>query len=257
MNSMDPDLVEHFVRHFDHHDARLGADPFAVSTAMRERCPVAHSDVHGGFWIVSGYEDVRTIMQNPAVFTSAKGARIPSGGGHRPLPPLEVDPPDHAKYRGLISRAFSPRNIAALEPKIRELCDMLIGKFQDKGHCDLKADLAAPLPTTIFTEMMGLPAEDFEKFHAWATLINHQAHEGEGAVSAGEATRQTLEYLQTLLGERRAKPQDDLATALLDAMIDDEPISADGMVGRHTVRRSRRAVPAGQGRPGRSSGPRP
>lgn len=228
--SLDPALVEHFVEHFDHHDARLGADPFAVSTAMRERCPVAHSDVHDGFWVVSNYDDARAIMQDPKVFTSAKGARIPAGGKHRPLPPLETDPPDHAKFRGLIAKAFSPRNINALEPKIRKLCDMLIGQFHAKGECDLIADLAAPLPTTIFVEMMGLPLEDAEKFHTWATLINHQAHAGDTAMSAGEAQRQTLEYLAGLIEARKADPQDDIMSALLDAVVDDEPIDPEDML---------------------------
>ena len=228
--TLGPELVEHFVQHFDHHDPRLGADPFAVSTEMRERHPVAHSDAHDGFWVVSNYADAKAIMQNPEVFTSAKGARIPAGGKHRPLPPLEIDPPDHAKFRGLIAKAFSPRNINALEPKIRKLCDMLIGQFQAKGECDFVRDFAAPLPTTIFVEMMGLPLEDTEKFHTWATLINHQAHAGDTAMSAGEAQAATLEYLSGLIEARRADPQDDIMSALLDAVVDDEPIDPEDML---------------------------
>lgn len=227
---MDTELTEHFVQHFDHHDERLGAEPFEVSTRMRERCPVARTDAHGGFWIVSDYENMRSIMQDPTGYTSAKGARIPAGGAHRPLPPLEVDPPEHAKFRGLIAKAFSPRNINALEPKIRKLCDMLIGRFQHQGSCDLIADLAAPLPTTIFVEMMGLPTDDTDKFHAWASAINHQAHVGETAMSAGEAQRQALEYLQGLIESRRDSPQDDIMTALLDAVVDDEPIDPEDML---------------------------
>lgn len=182
---MDLELTEHFVKHFDHHDERLGADPLDVSLAMLDRCPVTHSDAHGGFWVVSDYENARTVLSDYGRFTNSKSVRIPAGPNSRPLPPLEFDPPDHAKYRGLLAKAFSPRNINALEPKIRKLCDMLIGRFQEQGHCDLIQDLAAPLPTTIFTEMMGLPVEDAEKFHTWATSINHQAHEGDGAISAG------------------------------------------------------------------------
>ncbi|WFR72615.1 cytochrome P450 [Prescottella defluvii] len=227
---MKPDLIEHFVEHFDHHDERLGADPLEVSIEMQKRCPVAHSDAHGGFWVVSDYEEARLIMQDPEVFTSAKSVRVPAGPKTRPLPPIEYDPPEHGKYRSLIAKAFSPRNINALEPKIRKLCDLLIGQFQEKGSCDLVADLAAPLPTTIFTEMMGLPVEDAEKFHRWATLINHQAHEGEGAISAGEAMAETMDYLRVILDERKANPRDDIATALVQAQVDGEPISEDDLI---------------------------
>lgn len=227
---MEPDVVKHFVQHFDHHDDRLANEPLPVSTAMREQCPVAHSDQHGGFWVVSEYEDARFIMQHPELFTSEKSVRVPTGPKTRPLPPIEYDPPRHAKYRSLISKAFSPRNIGAMEPKIRKVCDMLIGKFQDNGGCELVADLAAPLPTTIFTEMMGLPLEDAERFYRWRNLINHQAHEGEGAISAGEAMAETMDYLKAILEDRRVSPRDDIATALIDAQIDGEPISEDDLI---------------------------
>ncbi|OYD61463.1 cytochrome P450 [Rhodococcus sp. OK302] len=227
---MDNELIEHFVQNFDHHDPRLGADPIEVSKEMQARCPVAHSDAQGGFWVVSEYEESRRILQNHQVFTSAKGARIPAGPKTRPLPPLEYDPPEHVKYRTLISNAFSPRNISALEPQIRKLCDMLITRFQEQKSCDLVADLAAPLPTTIFTEMMGLPVEDAEKFHTWATLINHQAHKGEGAISAGEASEQAMNYLKDILDERKLHPKDDIATALVKGQVDGEPISEDDLI---------------------------
>lgn len=227
---MKPELIEHFVEHFDHHDERLGADPLEVSAQMLQRCPVARSDAHGGFWVVSGYADAHRIMQDPVTFTSAKSVRVPAGPKTRPLPPIEYDPPEHMKYRNIISKAFSPKNIGALEPKIRQLCVNLIEQFQGKGSCELVADLAAPLPTTIFTEMMGLPNADAEKFHHWATMINHQAHEGDGALSAGEAMAQTMDYLRVILDERKANPRDDIATALVQGQVDGEPISEDDLI---------------------------
>ncbi|MCX4092373.1 cytochrome P450 [Nocardia sp. alder85J] len=227
---MQPELIEHFVAHFDHHDARLGADPLEVSREMRERCPVTHTDVHGGFWVVSDYDDARRILQDPATFTNSKSVRVPAGPQTRPLPPLEYDPPQHMKYRNIISKAFSPKNIAALEPAIRALTVNLIEQFREKGSCELVADLAAPLPTTIFTELMGLPNADAEKFHYWATNINHVAHEGDGAISAGEATAQTMEYLRVILDERKANPRDDIATALVQGEIDGAPISEDDLI---------------------------
>ena len=227
---MDSALVNHFVEHFDHHDPRLGRDPDELFDAMVRKCPVAHSDRHGGFWVVSGYDETKFILQNPELFTSEQSVRVPKGEETLPLPPIEIDPPRHAKYRSVLAPAFSPRSIKALEAGIRELTGTLIGGFSDDKQCELVADLAAPLPTGIFTQIMGLPIEDAGQFYAWKNIINHESRTDNDPDAAGRATREAIAYLKEVLDARRAQPRDDIATQLVQAELGGDPIEEDEML---------------------------
>jgi cytochrome P450 len=228
---MDQALVEHFVEHFDHHDPRLGEDPEPVYAAMRSRCPVAHSDVHGGFWIISDYANARYVLQHPELFTTRETVTVPPGlGNQRPLLPMELDPPEHTKYRNLLAPVFAPRRIEALESKIRANCDRLIGAFIDKGRCDLVADFASPLPSTIFVEMMGLPYEDHEKFHAWKDTILHGHHadpDGSARKAAGDAVNA---YIVDLIDKRKQHLEDDIISVLLTAEVDGEKLTDEEVI---------------------------
>jgi cytochrome P450 len=227
---VDSALVHHFVEHFDHHDPRLGRDPDELFNVMLEQCPVTHSDRHDGFWVVSGYDETKFVLQNPGLFTSEKSVRVPAGEDTLPMPPIEVDPPRHAKYRSVLAPAFSPRSINVLEDRIRGLTASLIDKFISDKRCELVADLAAPLPTGIFTQIMGLPIEDAGQFYAWKNIINHESRTDNDPDAAGRATREAMAYLKTVLDARRAEPTDDIATQLVQAELEGEPIEEDEML---------------------------
>lgn len=227
---MESALVSHFVEHFDHHDPRLGRDPDELFDTMVSQCPVAHSDQHGGFWVVSGYDETKFILQNPQLFTSEQSVRVPKGEETLPLPPIEIDPPRHAKFRSVLAPAFSPRSIKALDAGIRDLTSTLIDGFIASKGCELVADLAAPLPTGIFTQVMGLPIEDAEQFYAWKNVINHESRTDNDPDAAGRATREAIAYLKAVLDARRAEPRDDIATQLVQAEMDGDPIEEDEML---------------------------
>jgi cytochrome P450 len=227
---MDQALIDHFVEHFDHHDPRLGADPAELFDQMLDRAPVVHSDRHGGFWVVSDYEDMKYILQNPQIFTSEKSVRVPAGEETPPLPPIEIDPPRHAKFRTMLAPAFSPRSINALEPRIRALTNDLIDQFEIKGRCEFIEDLAAPLPTGIFTQIMGLPIEDAEIFYRWKNVINHESRTDDDPGAAARATGEAIAYLKEILDARRTDPKDDIATELVQAQLDGEPIEEEEML---------------------------
>jgi len=227
---VDSALINHFVEHFDHHDPRLGRDPDELFDVMVGRCPVAHSDQHGGFWVVSGYEETKFILQNPLLFSSEQSVRVPAGEETPPLPPIEIDPPRHAKYRSILAPAFSPRSIKALEGQIRALTNRLIDAFVRDGRCELVADLAAPLPTGIFTQIMGLPIEDTQRFYAWKNIINHESRTDNDPDAAGRATGEAIAYLKTVLDARRAAPKDDIASQLVESELDGEPIEESEML---------------------------
>ncbi|MGH7857320.1 MAG: cytochrome P450, partial [Candidatus Binatia bacterium] len=223
---MDKATIDEFVEHFDHHDPRLGQDPHPVFDAMRSRCPVARSDRHGGFWILSSYDLVHFALQHHELFTTIHSVNVPPGlGNRRPLLPLELDPPLHSKYRNLLNPVFHPHRIAALEGKIRETCDSLIDAFIDRGECEFMSELAAPLPTRIFTEMMGLPVEESARFFAWKNALLHGHHHDPDGSKRAAAGAEVSGYLNQLIAERRTKRRDDIISVLIDSEVDGERLT--------------------------------
>ena len=209
------DLVEHFVEHFDHHDPRFGDVSHDVYRQLVTRCPIAHSDQHGGFWIISGYEQAHDAYQRYDLFSAYPTVNVPAGLGHsRQILPFEVDPPIHNKYRSLLAPIFAPPRMEALEPGVHQVCDQLIDSFIDKGECDLYTDLAEPLPTTVFTAMMGLPLEDAPMFHNWKNIILH-GHADDPDNTKRASTGQTLQaFLTDMVQERRGSGGHDIVSIL-------------------------------------------
>jgi len=221
-----PRSLDELIEHFDHHDPELGERAHEVYAEMLQRCPVAHSDRHGGYWIVSSYEGVHEALQDYELFTTHPSVNIPAGVGHRrPMLPLEVDPPIHVKYRSLLAPVFAPVRIAALEGKIRELCDSLIDAFIANNECDFMTQLALPLPTAIFTEMMGLPLGDADRFHNWKNVILHGHHDDPDGTKRAATGQELHAYLSELLEDRKHMRRDDIISVLIDSEVDGEKLS--------------------------------
>lgn len=228
---MDATLVEYFVEHFDHHDERLGADPAPVFREMLSKCPVAHSDQHGGFWVISSYDSVRYVLQHPELFTNEQSVTVPGVRDEsHALPPLEIDPPRHTGYRSVVAPAFAPKGVWPLENNIRAVCNTLIDAFVERGACELISELAAPFPTTIFTQLMGLPTEDAARFWAWKETILHNSNSDEDRAETAKASAEAMEYLASVLAARRKEPKEDIATALVEGQSEGVMVSEDEMV---------------------------
>jgi len=222
--------VAYFADHFDHHHPAFGQDPYPVYELMQSRCPITYSDNYGGFWIVTGYDEARYVWQHAELFATQPSVSVPHGlGNKRPMLPLEVDPPLHTKHRRLLAPVFAPNRIAELEPKIREVCDELIDGFIDRGGCELIGELAQPLPTRIFVDMLGIPAGEAVAFRNWNHAILHGQHDdptGDARARAGVKARTRL---SEILSECKRDRRDDLLSVLLDSEIggerlDDEEI---------------------------------
>ena len=138
----------------------------------------------------------------PNVFCSGQRASIPALG-MPPLIPIEIDPPDHLKYRTLLSPAFSPGRVAQLETLMREETDRLIDAFIDRGECDLVADLARPLPMRILALILDLPLEDMPRFSGWIDAMVFRMHVDPTAGLL--ATGELFGYLNELIGQRRRR----------------------------------------------------
>ena len=114
--------------------------------------------------IVARASDVESTLRNPKIFSSGFGEGMGSLGNDRPLIPLQIDPPDHKKYRVLLDPYFSPRQMAKREADVAALVNQLIDGFIDKGECEFTSEFAVPLPCEVFLKLMGLPLEDLPLF---------------------------------------------------------------------------------------------
>ncbi|MCW2614498.1 MAG: Cytochrome [Frankiales bacterium] len=221
------DLTREFLTAFDHHDKRLGAVREDVFKGLRET-PVVWTDKHGGFWVVSGYDEARYVMQSYDLFATAPSVNIPPGlGQRRPMLPLEVDPPLQMRYRSPLAPVFAPQRMRELKVQIEQLAHELLDGFIERGKGDFFNEFADPLPVAIFTRLMGLPEEDTPKFNHWKKVLLHgHADDPDGTVRAA-AGDDLSAYLTGLIRARRAEPRDDLLTLLVQAETEGGPLDDD------------------------------
>ncbi|MDE0098551.1 MAG: cytochrome P450 [Truepera sp.] len=205
---------------FDHHTAEWVEDPYTVYRELRNECPVAFTEAHGGFWLLSRYQDVREALLDWQTFSSNHPGRVAiphTRPGAHPGIPIEFDPPEHTRYRDLISRYFSPSEVKKLEPQITRFADDLVAGFHRRGACDIVRDYAAPLVAGTLARFLALPLEDVSLLDRWADAIfAGRVDDPEGAARALEALSS---YLGERLEERKQRPGDDLFSALVKAEV--------------------------------------
>lgn len=219
------------VEGFDHQARSYAQDPFPALERAFDLGPITWTDAHGGYYVVTGYEEVRWIWANWEVFSGRPSVSIPPGlGSERPLMPVEIDPPDHTKYRSLLNPVFSPRRMRELEPKIRASADRLIDAFIDRGSCDLIGEFAHILPTEIFVQMLGVPLEEGEQWRQWNHDVLHSYADGSGTDLPQIAGRAALDRLYELLELRKAERADDIISVLIDSRHEGEQLSDDEIV---------------------------
>src|SRR5262249_44362768 len=141
----------------------LRRDPYPAYRQMREACPVMYAPPFKA-WMIFNHDGVKRALSDHEVFSSS----IKHQTGRSPDWMIFLDPPRHSKLRAIVTRAFTPRSIADLEPRIRELSAGLLDATAGRGAMDLVADYAAPLPTMVIAEMIGIPAEDRQRFLRWS-----------------------------------------------------------------------------------------
>jgi cytochrome P450 len=212
---------------FDHNDPSLTAAAIReLHGEMRESCPVAHSDQHGGFDVLTRYADVRQALASAASFSSADGVFIPPSGAVR-VPALEFDDPEHATWRAIMGPPLTIRAVRALEPTIGQVTDQLIDEFAGRGHADLVSELAEPLPSLIVGRMVGLDAE--HSLAARKVAAAMYASIGRPDFAARYADFGA--FVEAQLADRRQYPQDDFLTQVASGAVDGVPVDSDGATG--------------------------
>jgi cytochrome P450 len=216
-------------RDYDHFDQRYVVDPYEFWAALREQEPVARSDNHGGFWVVSRYADIMAAACDPATFSSQDGTGTP------PIPtkllPIDTDPPLHQKYRKVINPSFTPQAVRAHEDEWRTLAKELVARLPPAstvagGGVELCSAFAVPFPQQVALRMIGFPDDDRPDLAGWIddiTRLRGIDDEKVGEAAMGVMTR-IIERLEERRGQAR---EDDLISTLLDAEIDGQPLDED------------------------------
>jgi cytochrome P450 len=209
------------------------ADPYPYYAALRRESPV-HQIVPGlPFYSVTRFADVLFALQHPEVFSStaiqglARNSTAGAGsnvvGVHRLFESgmlIAVDPPDHTRLRRLVNRGFTPRRIALLEPRVREIARECVDKVVSRGEMDLMRDLAVPLPVTVIAQMLGVETGRIDQFKHWsdAVAVGYSGLSGEwSASSVSRALDEMAAYIERMLDDRRLHPRDDLLSVLVQA----------------------------------------
>jgi cytochrome P450 len=190
------------------------ADPYPAYARLREEAAVYQGSM--GSWAVSRYDDVSFVLKNPQLFSSAMWNSSVDGRGTRTI--IATDPPDHTYMRNLVNRAFTPRMVAEMEPRIREVARDYLGRVAASGRMDVVDDLAVPLPVTIIAEILGVEPEQRADFKRWSNAIvgtqdPMMALAGERGDDVGAFRR----YFEEAVENRRREPSDDLISALVRA----------------------------------------
>ncbi len=212
---------------FDPFLPEFNADPYPFYHRLREADPVHQSPL--GFWVLTRYDDCVMVLRDPrfgragfeGLLESVYGNTVEQG--RLPTSMLFRDPPDHTRLRGLVSRAFTPRVVEGLRPRIQQIVDGLLDRVQGAGRMEVISDLAYPLPVTVISEMLGVPEGDRERIKQWSADIARSLdaiglRTDPEIVDRGRTGRHAIgDYFRSLIPERKKRPRGDLLSLLIEA----------------------------------------
>lgn len=223
------------MREFDPYAYETHEDPYPIYADLRAHAPVYRNE-RLGFAALSRHADVLAAFNDFARFSNALGVSLDPAATHpaarATMSFLAMDPPRHTRMRGLVSRAFTPRRIADLEPRVRELARQHVARFVGDGRCDVVRDFAARLPMDVISEMLGVPEADRDRLRELADAVVHREDGMYDIPPAGmAAAAELLGYFADVVSERRRVPREDLSAALLNAEIDGDRLDDGEVVG--------------------------
>jgi hypothetical protein len=220
---------------FSPYDYRIHEDPYPTYTRLRAEAPLYRNDEFD-FWALSRHADVVGAFRNLDVFSNANGVSLdPSAYGphaHRTMSLLATDPPLHTRMRSIVSKTFTPKKIAALEPRIRAITLEYLEPALDGASFDFIDDLAGKVPMDVISELVGVPTADRAELRRLADLLIHREEGTFDVTPQGfEAAIALFAYYDDLMRDRKAKPREDLTSELLTtdydgARLTDEEINA-------------------------------
>ena len=217
------------------------ANPYEMYRALRENDPIHRSEMMES-WVLSRYDDIDKVLTDNRFSSDRSRAQTrfaevirqqqeQYGPMSSAQTMLTSDPPDHTRLRKLVSKAFTPRAVLDLRPRIQEIVDYLLAEAGERGEFDIIHDLAYPLPVIVIAEMLGVPPEDRHRFKHWSDIVVATLGGPFTAPEVMEAGRVAIEelaeYLGNVIAERRAEPRSDLISGLIAAEEGGQVLSED------------------------------
>ncbi len=222
------------------------ADPYPVYGELREAAPLLFHEPTD-HWLLSRYEDVNALLRDRRLGRTYLHVATHEEMGHPEPPPvqepfwwlinngiLDMEPPRHTRVRRLVSKAFTPRTVQRLRPKIQEITDGLVDRVDGAGEFDLIADVAEPLPVTVIAELLGIPEPDRGLLRPWSAeicLMYELKPTDEYQRRAALASTEFADYLRRLLRERRDHPGEDLISDLAQVVDEGERLTEGELIG--------------------------
>jgi cytochrome P450 len=219
----------------DYFSAEMRRNPFPFYDRYRAASPVLYLEPYD-FWMIFDYDGVKRTLEDHATFSSSA---VSPGSSGQPLNWLIFkNPPRHARLRALVACAFTPRVVANLEERIRQISQELLNENLARGEMDLAADYSVPLPLMVIAELLGIPPRDRPQFKRWSDAILNLAEtvidSKESAPAAQEYGITTAEmdsYLKEVLRDRHQSPQEDLLSKLAQAEVEGEKLTHAEILG--------------------------
>lgn len=214
--------------HFDYLAPEVAEHLNETLDVMRNRCPVARSDAHGGYWILSTYQDVLRVAQDWKNFSSAHGVSVPGGATPIKAIPEHVDPPLHREYKRITAPYFTPAAVAQHEEGTRRLVTLLLDRFADRGQCDFMAEFARPFPGLAFFELvLHAPSDEVAEINTMSMAASMPTNP-----DRAQAWKGMYDWIVGFVAQRRASaPHGDVVDAILAGEIEGRPITEEEIIG--------------------------
>ena len=218
------------------------ANPYPFYARLRAEAPVYSVRLPDGqtAWLISRYDDVVAVLKDERFAKNRWKALTPAQVAKLPWVPktfmpltrnmLDLDGADHTRLRSLVHKAFTPRLVENMRERVLALTEEFLDAVQQRGKLDLIRDYALPLPTTIISQMLGIPKQDQHRFHRWSNALISLTSAKFGILRAIPNVLAFMRYIRKLIDSRRSHPGDDLLTALLQAEEAGEQMSADELL---------------------------
>jgi cytochrome P450 len=220
------------VDQFDHHTEEFAQHWREMYSGMRSQCPVAHTDRHGGFYVLTRYEDARQVLTDPETFVSGRdltfGDRVVSGGATVPTNPvrmgmMEMDPPVSQSYRKVLTPWLSRKAIDAYRPRMQQIVSWTLDRVIESGAIDFVDDIANPLPAMVSLDYFGFSLDKWEEY---ATVLHKAVYREKGSMRKLVVL---VDDVREMVAARRATAgsKGDLIDGLLTAEVDGAPMNDD------------------------------
>lgn len=223
--------------YFDPYDPAIDRDPYSVWRQLRDETPCYYNERYD-FFALSRFADVLEASVDWRTYSSARGTVLEMIDTTKPVTPDEdpeglgmlifMDPPPHDALRKLVSHSFTPRRVAELEGRVRELCGQFLDPYVGTSGFDYVEDFGAKIPAMIIGALLGVPSEDQDQLRIWGDMLMRDDPDDPDQSAKMAAIGSLTEYMEAMVEDRRQQPRDDMVSDLLATELHQE----DGTIRR-------------------------